>query len=323
LGDRDFEPAAMMSIRLMVASLMLLAFLAARGELGELRHAPFRCYLLGLANAAIPFTLIAWGERYVDSGTAAVANSGVPLFVALIAPRLARDERVTGVRLLGLVVGFGGVVWLIGLDPHVSWWFVAGVGAIVLATAWYAVGTLWGQRLVVRTSGPVLATAAYLGATVMLAPLGVAQAPNQWPGWSSIVAVLGLALFGTAISQLLFFGVLERYGGARTTLATYLSPAFALLYGAVFLSEPLQMGKLGGFVLILAGVLVASGRSRGLAHSRSRFVRTWNVCRSVDAITSKTRCTNASGTSSWNRSLIEFTKIIRGLRHRRGWLRRS
>jgi drug/metabolite transporter (DMT)-like permease len=271
IGVRGFEPTTRMTIRLIVSAAILVGFLAWRGELGALCRAPLGVYALGLVNAAIPFTLIAWGEKHVDSGTAAVANSGVPIFVALVAIWVAENERVTGIRLGGLVLGFGGVAWLVGLHPTITWAFVGGTAAIVVATISYAVGSLYGQHLVASTSGPVIATAAYLGAAVVLLPFGAAQAPHQWPGWKPLAAVLALSLFGTAIAQLLWFRLLAGYGSSRATLVSYLLPGVALLYGSVFLDEPLGIGKLGGFALILVGVALASGSSpRWLGALRGR-----------------------------------------------------
>src|SRR3954447_19191596 len=148
VGIRGFEPATLMLIRLVVASLLLLGLLASRGDLRALRDAPRGAFVLGLFNGAIPFTLIAWGEKHVDSGSAAVVNAGVPLFVAVLAPFVASGERVTGVRLGGLLLGFRGVAWLVCLHPSSDWWFVAGAAAIVVATASYAVGSFYGQHLV-------------------------------------------------------------------------------------------------------------------------------------------------------------------------------
>lgn len=270
IGIRGFEPATMMLIRVAVASVLLAGFLALRGELAGLRTAPRGAYALGIVNGAIPFTLIAWGEKHVDSGTAAVANAGVPLFVALLAPWFLRGERVTRLRLLGLLVGFGGVAWLVGLHPGGDWWFVAGTMAIVVATLSYAVSSLYGQHLVARTSGPVLATAAYIGAAVVLLPLGVAQAPHSWPGWRPVAAVLALTVLGTAIAQLLWFRLLARYGSSRSTLVSYLLPAIALLYGSAFLDEALTLAKLGGFALILLGVVIAAGGAHRISRSESR-----------------------------------------------------
>jgi drug/metabolite transporter (DMT)-like permease len=108
----------------------------------------------------------------------------------------------------------------------------------------------------------VLATTAYVGATIVLLPVGLAQAPRAWPGWEPTIAVLALTLLGTAIAQLLWFRLLAGYGSARATLVSYLLPAVALGYGAVFLDEPLNLAKLGGFALILVGVVLAAGRWR-------------------------------------------------------------
>jgi drug/metabolite transporter (DMT)-like permease len=262
IGVRGFEPATMMLIRVAVASAVLVCFLASRGDLPALRAAPLGAYALGIFNGAIPFTLIAWGEKHVDSGTAAVVNSGVPLFVALLAPFVAGGERVTGIRLLGLLLGFGGVAWLVGLHPSGDRWFVAGAAAILVATLSYAVASLYGQHLVEHTRGPVLATAAYVGATVVLLPLGLAQAPHAWPGWHPVAAVLALTALGTVIAQLLWFRLLAGYGSARSTLVSYLLPAIALVYGSLFLDESLNVAKLGGFALILVGVVLAAGAVR-------------------------------------------------------------
>jgi drug/metabolite transporter (DMT)-like permease len=273
VGVRGFEPATMMLIRVAVASALLAGFLAFRGELPGLRTAPRGAYVLGIFNGAIPFTLIAWGEKHVDSGTAAVANAGVPLFVALLAPWFLRGERVGGLRLLGLLVGFGGVAWLVGLHPAGDWWFVAGTMAIVVATFSYAIGSLYGQHLVARTSGPVLATTAYIGAAVVLLPIGVVQAPHAWPGWKPVAAVLALTVLGTAVAQLLWFRLLARYGSSRSTLVSYLLPAIALLYGSVFLDESLTLAKLGGFALILIGVVVAARGVHRMSRSQSPSVQ--------------------------------------------------
>jgi drug/metabolite transporter (DMT)-like permease len=262
IGIRGFEPATMILIRVVLASALLAGLLAVRGRLGSLRRVPLGAFALGVVNAAIPFTLIAWGEKHVDSGTAAVINAGIPLFVALLAIRFARGERFTGTRLVGLLLGFGGVAWLVGLHPSRDAWYVAGAAAVLLATFSYAVATLAGQRLVARVDGPVLATACYVGASAVLLPVGVAQAPHAWPGWGPVAAVLALTLLGTVAAQLLWFRLLAAEGGARASLVSYLLPAVALVYGAVFLDEPLDAAKLGAFALILLGVVLAAGGAR-------------------------------------------------------------
>jgi drug/metabolite transporter (DMT)-like permease len=262
IGGRDLQPATMMLIRVVVAGGALAAVVAYRGELGDLRRAPRGAYLLGVVNSAIPFTLVAWGERHIDSGLAALANSSIPIFVALLAIPFRPDERSRGIRAVGIVVGIAGVAVLTGASPTGGWWGVAGTGAVVLASASYAVSSLYGQHLVARVSGPVLSTAALAGATVVLLPFGLAQAPSSTATAESVAAVLALALLGTVSAQLLWFRLLRRYGSSRSSLVSYLLPATALVYGAVFLHERVTSAELVGFALVLAGVALGSGAIR-------------------------------------------------------------
>ncbi len=262
VAGRELSPAAMMLGRVTVAALLLLAFLALRGELGSLR-APWGAYALGLTSSAIPFTLIAWGERHIDSGVAAVANASVPIFVAILAIWFRTDERSTGWRLVGILLGLAGVAVLAGGSPESGLWYVAGTLAVVLASISYATAGIWGKYLIVHTTGPVLATTSLIGAFVVLLPFGVAQAPSEVPSLKTIGCVLALAVLGTAAAQLIWFRLLRSFGTARSSLVTYLMPATALLYGIVFLGEPLTWPTLAGSVLILGGVALGSGLLAG------------------------------------------------------------
>jgi drug/metabolite transporter (DMT)-like permease len=262
VAGREIQPGTMMLTRIVIAAALLLAFLASRGELGDLRRAPLAAYGLGLLNSAVPFTLIAWGERHIDSGVAAIANASVPIFVALLAIRLRPDERSTGTRAAGVLLGLVGVGVLTGVSPQGGWWGVVGTLAVVVASLSYAGAGLWGQHLITRVSGPVLSTASLLGAAVLMLPLGVAQAPHDVPGWKPVLSVLALAVLGTAAAQLLWFRLLRGYGSARSSLVTYLLPVTALAYGSLFLDESLHPSALIGLVLILGGVALGSGAVR-------------------------------------------------------------
>ena len=134
--------------------------------------------------------------------------------------------------------------------------------AVVVASVSYAVGSLWGQRLIVRTSGLVLSTTTMIGGLVVLVPLGLLQLPSHVPGWKENASVVALALIGTALAQILLYRVLRTDGAARVSLVTYLLPATALLYGVLLLGEPLTWQELGGMVLILGGVALGSGAVR-------------------------------------------------------------
>jgi drug/metabolite transporter (DMT)-like permease len=266
VAGRELEPTTMMFGRTTLAALLLVAFLAARvgarDAATRLRRAGLAPYALGVVTAALPFTLIAWGERHVDSGVAAIANASMPIFVALLALRYRHSERSSGLRLVGVVVGLAGVAVLAGVNPRGGWWAVAGTLAVVLASIAYAVGSLWAQHLVERESALVITTASLIGAALALLPFGLAQLPDSIPGWKAIGSVVALGVAGTAVGQLIYYRMIETDGSARTSLVTYLLPVTALFYGAGLLGEPITVEEILGLVLILAGVAFGSGLVR-------------------------------------------------------------
>jgi drug/metabolite transporter (DMT)-like permease len=266
VGVRDFAPTVLMTLRLLIGGLLLLGFLAAtsggRETVASVRGAWREGLVIGTINGALPFTLIAWGETHIDSGVAAIANASVPIFVALLAIKVNPAERSGGLRLVGILVGLVGVGVLAGVHPEGGGWAVLGTLAVVVASFSYAAGGLVGQRVLGRTTGPVLATASMLYGGLVLLPFALFQLPDHAPGWKPIAALLALAVLGTAIAQLILFRVLRLFGAARLSLVTYLIPVFALLYGSLILDEPLWPSMLVGLGLILGGVALGSGAWR-------------------------------------------------------------
>jgi len=261
VGVRDLSPAVLIEIRLASAGPILLAFAVSRSGVAAVRRAWRQGIVLGVLNAAVPFTLIAWGETYVDSGVAAVANASVPIFVAVLAFWFVPSERSTGLRAVGVVVGIAGVAVLAGVHPEGGWNGALGTGAIVLASISYAAANLYaGRRMGV--GGPVLAAASIVVAFVALAPLALASLPSHAPGWKSVGSGVVLGVFGTALAQILAYRLIRLYGSSRAALVAYMLPAFALVYGAVFLGEALTIQKLAGLLLILGGVGLGSGALR-------------------------------------------------------------
>ena len=255
----DFEPTTLMAGRLLVASIALSGLMAVRGTIGRLRRAGRRAFALGIINSAIPFTLIAWGQQHIDSGVAAIANATVPIWVALFAIWLAHSERASGVRVVGIAVGLAGVAVLTGAQPEVNAWAVAGTLAVVAASIFYAIASIFLQRQTERLDTLTLSTATMLGATAVLLPFGLAQAPPQMPGWESIAAVVALGLAGTGVGILIFMKIIGEYGSFRAGLVTYLLPVTALFYGAFFLDEQITGWMVAGLALILLGVALGSG----------------------------------------------------------------
>ncbi|HEX3254556.1 MAG TPA: DMT family transporter [Gaiellaceae bacterium] len=269
----DFEPATMMCLRLVLAFGALLPFLVIgsgfRGAVSEIRETGRGGVLLGLINMAIPFTLIAWGEKHIDSGVAAIANSTVPIFVALLAIRFRPSERVTGMRMAGVLLGLVGVGVLTGLNPEGGWWAIAGTLAVVLASLSYAAANLYAPARFPHTSPLVVGTTTTFWAMVILIPVALFQLPDHMPSWKALASVAALGLLGTAFATLILYRMLNTYGSSRTSLVTYLLPPMALFYGVTILDEQIHLNAVLGLVLILAGVALGSGLFQ-LGRSRTR-----------------------------------------------------
>jgi drug/metabolite transporter (DMT)-like permease len=259
----EIEPAAMMELRLVLAALVLVPFLMLRlgfsEAVREIRAAGAGAFVLGVANMALPFTLIAWGEKHIDSGIAAIANATVPIFVVLLAVRYRPSERATGVRLAGVLLGLVGVGVLTGLNPEGGWWAVAGTLAVVVASLSYAVSNLYTQHRFPMTPPLVITAASCVAGALVLFPLALFQLPEEMPSWEAFGSVAALGVGGTAVALIFFYRMLVRYGASRASLVTYLLPPFALVYGVVFLDEGIALNAALGLVLILAGVALGSG----------------------------------------------------------------
>jgi drug/metabolite transporter (DMT)-like permease len=258
----DLEPATLMAARVLIAAAALLTILAVRGSLASLRRAGWQGFALGLINSALPFTLIAWGQQYIDSGVAAIANASVPIWVAVFAIWMRHSERATGARLLGIVLGLVGVGILTGAQPDVTGEAMIGTLAVVVASICYGLGSLLLQDRMDDLDPLTLSTAAVCGAAIALLPFGLAQLPDHAPDAETVWSVIALGLAGTAVGMVMFLKIIESYGSFRAGLVTYLLPVTALLYGALLLGEAVNGWMLLGLALILSGVALGSGLVR-------------------------------------------------------------
>jgi drug/metabolite transporter (DMT)-like permease len=260
---RELTPATLITGRLGLAALTLAAlvpFVVGSGEtLRQLRAHAGWLLVVALVNTAIPFWLLSWGETRIDSGLASIIQASVPIFNALIAFVAFREVRVTGVPLLGVAIGFVGVALLVGAQPEGK---VLGALAVVGMAFCYGVGGLVTGRYLKTATPMVVALASTAIATLVWLPVGIAEAPNETPGWKTIASVVALGIPGTALAYLLFFGLITGPGAAYASLVTYLIPPIALAYGAIFLDERFGAYALGGLALILAGVALGTGAVR-------------------------------------------------------------
>ena len=252
--DDGVPPAFVAWSRVMLAAVVLLVLAWRAGALSGLRARWRWLCLYALLEIAIPFPLIAAGEQHVQSSLAAIMVATVPLIVALLALRFDTAERVEGRRLVGLLVGFGGVVALVGVDLAGSSEELLGAGAVAVAAFGYAAGPMILKRHMAdldprATMGVSLAVAA-----VLLAPLALADQPRAASlTTEAVVALVVLGLLCTAAAFVVMAVLVTDVGPGRALVITYVSPVVAVALGVAVLGEQPGAGAIGGLLLILAG----------------------------------------------------------------------
>jgi drug/metabolite transporter (DMT)-like permease len=260
IAVQTVQPATLVAARLVIGCLgLVIILLLRRVRLPRGRGIWRHLVVIGVINVALPFILIVWAESGadgLDSGVASIVNSTVPLFSIVIAGLLWRMERVTAAALLGLLVGFGGVIFLLSrdVDRGSAGWlpYMAVLGAAMC----YALGSAYARRYL-HGIAPVALALGQLAVAALVA-MTVALLVEPWSAQAfprpTILALLWLGLVGSCLAYILYFYVLQQWGATRTTLVTYLVPAVGLTAGILFLNEPVDWRMLVGGALILSGV---------------------------------------------------------------------
>ena len=183
----------------------------------------------------------------------------MPLVVALMALRVDPDERAEGARLVGLVIGFAGVVVLLGLDVAGRPGELLGALAILLAAVGYAAGPMIIKHRLGKLDpvGPVTASMGI--SALVLTPAAFASAPSSMPSGQTVMSVLVLGVACSALAFLLFFALIHEVGPGRATVITYVNPVVAVTLGVVLLGENVGLSAVAGLLLILAGSWLSTG----------------------------------------------------------------
>jgi drug/metabolite transporter (DMT)-like permease len=251
--DEGVSPAFLSFARCVMAAAVLLGLAWRAGAIGSLRGSWRWVALYALVEVALPFPLIAAGEQRVSSSLAAILIACVPLLVALLAIRYDRAERATGIRLVGLLVGLGGVVALVGIDVAGKTDELIGTGLIVLAAAGYAVGPM-----VLNRKMPGLDARAMMGGSLAIAALLLAipaafTVPSELPPANALASIVVLGLICTALAFVVFSVLIREVGPGRALVFTYVNPVVAVALGVAILGERPGAGAVAGLLLILAG----------------------------------------------------------------------
>ena len=225
--------------------------------------------LLGIINTALPFVLISWGEKSIDSAVASVLNSTVPLFTLVLAHFALHDEPITARKAAGLLIGFGGIVVLMARDLEAGVLRAGALGqlAVLLAALSYASASVFARRTMrevpplVQAFVPMAIADAIVWtvATQVGDPGRLPAIPLTW------VALLWLGLLGSCVAYLLFYNLLHSVGATRTTMVTYVFPVVGVTLGVLFLNELADWHLLAGAALVVASLVVVNWKPRAVA----------------------------------------------------------
>lgn len=267
LALQDLSPACVAWGRITLAAAVLVPIAWQRGVLRPaLKHKAAVC-AFAVAELVVPFFLIAFGEQWLSSSLAGILIATVPLTVVVIAPYFGVHERLGPRRIIGLAVGFSGVVALLGLDTGHGPMLWVGVAAMMVAVLGYAIGPLVVQRYLADVDELGALAASLVVASIVLLPIAAATAPTHMPSALSLVSVATLGLVCTALALLLYFYLINKAGAARASVVAYINPAVAALLGVLVLNEPFGLGSVIGLLMILFGSWLATSRTRAAAES--------------------------------------------------------
>lgn len=261
-----FEPLTIVALRVGLAAIVLnvIVLVAGLGTLWDKRLWP--AFLgMGLLNNSIPFSLIVWGQTQIAGGLASILNATTPFFTVIAAHYLTGDEKVSGGRLVGVMLGFVGVVFMMGPEAleHPGTHTLAQL-AVLGAAVSYACAGIFGRRFRSLGCSPLLAaTGQTTASSLVLIPLALLL-ERPWtmplPAMEAWGAILALALFSTVLAYILYFRILATAGATNLLLVTFLIPVTAMLLGTLILGEPLESKHLAGMGCIGLGLVAIDGR---------------------------------------------------------------
>jgi len=265
IAVQEIGPITLVAFRVLFGLLFgVVVILVQRVHLPRRLKEWFPLLVLGMTNIAIPFFLISWGEQSIDSAVASILDATVPLFTILIAHYLLRDDKMTLPKVLGLLIGFVGVVILMSKDVGSAPGSLLGQVAVVLASVFYAISAVYARKTtedtpgITRSVGPLIsATAVMWLATVWVeSPVEIPQLTITW------IALLFLGILGSGVAFIMLYYLIHEIGPTRTTMVTYLFPLGGVILGVAFLHEELSWQLLAGAALIVLSLVVANMQSQ-------------------------------------------------------------
>ncbi|WP_024512393.1 EamA family transporter [Bradyrhizobium sp. ARR65] len=257
IGVETIPPITLIAARTSIAALVLLGVMRSRrmslpSDVESWRRFVFQAFL----NSVIPWTLIAWSERFVDAGLATILNSASPIFAFLLTMAITRHEAATPRKLFGIAAGMAGICLIVGVQAFqdLGRALVAEL-AIVAATVCYACAAIFGRNFAGLDPLAPAAGSLIAGAAILL-PLGLVT-EQPWrlnPSTASLLALLALAIFSTALAFVIYFRLIQTLGSVGTTAQAYLRVPVGVAIGALLLGEKLTATAWVGLACVVLGV---------------------------------------------------------------------
>ena len=256
---KELEPAVVVFGRTSLAAAVLVIVAARAGAIRATLRRWRPVLAFAVIEMAIPWILLTTAERHLASGITALIIASVPIVGTIAAFLLGDRNALRVVRIVGIVLGLGGVALLVardlGSDNAPPWWSVA---EVLLVCVCYATGPFLAARRLadVPSSGVIAVSLTFV--TIIYAPIAAFSLPSHMPRGTVILAVLGLAFICTGLAFVVFFHLIEEAGPVRAGLFTFVNPVVAVGFGAVFLDELITVVTVGGVLLVLAGCWLAT-----------------------------------------------------------------
>ena len=275
LAIPSIPPFTIVAARVSLAALTLIVFcIVAKLQVKFTAEILFAFVGMGLLNNVIPFSLIVWGQTQIASSLASILNATTPLFTLVVAHFLTADEKMNVKKLVGVLVGFAGVVIMISpqLVGQINGTII-GQLFVLAATLSYAFSGVFGRRFKNLGVNPIVtATGQLVMSSFILIPIAlVIDLPWQLatPDIKVFLAIGGLAILSTSLAYVIFFEILQRAGASNLLLVTFLIPVTAILLGVLVLNESLFGEQIAGMVVLAVGLLIIDGRVLKLLRLRS------------------------------------------------------
>ena len=267
LGVETIPPLSLVALRMVIGTTIILIILRFKSLPLPTGITSWRVlFVSGIMGSIVPFSLISFGEQHVDSGLAALLMGIAPVVTVLLAPLAHRDEKLTLPAVLGITIGMTGLIVLVGPEAVKGFGLhITGQLAILGAALCYAFTTLYVRKYACLPALVMAAGSMLIGTIAIVTSAIIIENPLQapLPSSQSIVAVIYLGLFPTALATLIYFYLVPRLGAARMSQVNFVVPVAGTFLGVVFLGEPFSAKMIAALLMILAAVYLVSRKTHG------------------------------------------------------------